>query len=77
MSGDIEVSSNGVSISWKVFVAITVGAFGYYVATQIAPLRAEVQQGRQDLVELSKKVERMDLDINNLRGGSDANSPRR
>ena len=77
MSGDIEVSSNGVSISWKVFVGITVAAFGYYVATQIAPLRAEVAQGKQELMELSKKVERMDLDIDNLRGGSDANSSRR
>ena len=74
MPGDIKVSSDGVSLSWKVFVAAFVLVIGYYVGTQIAPLRRDVTtnsaEAKEAKVERAKMLERIhDLELK-VKGGS-------
>ena len=56
MSDDIAVDKVGILIPWKLFVGAVVAMLGFYVATQIAPLRGEMIGMQRQIDGLQTRV---------------------
>ena len=57
MGDDITVDKEGISISWKLFVAAVIAMLGFYVASQVAPLQAAVSTLQTDVARISNRVD--------------------
>ena len=56
MTEEVMLNKAGILIPWKLFVGAVVAMLGFYVATQIAPLRGEMMAMQAELANQKVQI---------------------